>query len=111
MVRAFELKVGHFTFDDARVSTVAAGRQDMTNNIAQEPTPQAVMEERVNQLEFGNGSANEVQRLNEAEATWVEVVDQTGLVHDEAHDEMGQEQGVQFLNDPHGLEGAQGSGE
>ncbi len=68
----------------------------MTNNIAQEATPQAVMEAGINQLEVGNGGANEAQRLDETEAHRVEVVSQTSLVHDKAHDEMGQEQGVQL---------------
>src|ERR1700682_3168976 len=107
MFRPFDLEIRHFTFDDTRVSTVAARRQAMTNNIAQQATPQTVMENGVNQLEFGNGRANEAERLDEAEAIRVEAVSQTGLVHDEAHDEMGQEQGIQLLNDTDRLEGAQ----
>ena len=94
MLRAFKLKIGHFAFNDARVGTVAAEGQAMAHNIAQEAPPQPVMERRGDQLEFGDRGSNEPERLDKAEAVGVEVKGQAGLVHDEAHDKMGQEQGI-----------------
>ena len=94
MLRAFKLKIEHFAFDDARVGAVAAEGQAMAHNIPQEAPPQSVMEIGVDQLEFGKGGPNEPQRLDKAEAVGVKVKGQAGLVHDEAHDKMGQEQGI-----------------
>ena len=104
MHRAFELEIGHFALDSARVRAVAAGRQDVTDNIAQEPTPQPIMAGRVNQLEFGNGRLDEAQGLDKAEAVGIQAKGHPRLMHDEAHDEMRQEQGVQLLNDAEGFE-------
>jgi hypothetical protein len=94
MLRAFEGEVGLFAFDNTRLRTATPGREQQTDNISQEPVPEAEMVHWVDQLESEDSGANEMQGLDKTEAVRVQVVGQTGLEHDEAHDKMGQEAGL-----------------
>jgi hypothetical protein len=111
MLRAFEVEIGHFALNNAGVGPTSAGWQRLACAIAQQALPKPVRVGGMDQLAFRDSGANEAQGLDKTEPVGVQVVGQTGLVHEAAHDTMREQQGLQRLDDPDGLERAQGAGQ
>lgn len=68
------------------------------SDITQEARPEPGMVSGVHHLKLRDGIANQAQGVDEAQAVWVKVMSQSRSVHNRADDEMGDEQGIQLLN-------------
>lgn len=101
---AFERKLAHLLFNDSRIASIVAWRQQtLSDDFGEHPFVENTSLRRFGNLELVDFPSHNANGIREAEPFRVDPLLQGGLMHKEPNDVMGQKDAVHLLNYPCGF--------
>ena len=107
MFGSLDMKLGHLLLDNPWVGAKAAFRQSHSSYVSQHSGIELRQLVTRHHLELGDRIPQHFQSVHKAEAVGVYPPLESCFVHQETNDVVRNQQRIQFLDDPHGLEAPQ----